>query len=101
MAIETTIDGGPTGSRPGRAVPATAPVVIQVRGIHKSFRIPNQRIDSFKERAVHPLRRVEYRTLPALDDVDFEVRRGEFFAIVGRNGSGKSTLLKILASIYR
>src|SRR3954454_23992643 len=78
----------------------TAPVVIEARGVSKTFRVPDQRIDSFKERATHPFARVEHRQLRALRDVSFDVRQGEFFGIVGRNGSGKSTLLKILASIY-
>jgi ABC-2 type transport system ATP-binding protein len=79
----------------------TGPVVIEVRDVSKTFRIPEHRVDSFKERAVHPLRRIRYRTLQALREVSFEVHQGEFFGIVGRNGSGKSTLLKIMASIYR
>lgn len=83
----------------GGATPA--PVVIEARGLDKTFRIPEHRVDSLKERAAHPLTRIEYRELRALQDVSFDVRKGEFFGIVGRNGSGKSTLLKILASIYR
>ena len=77
------------------------PVTIEVRGVHKTFRIPEQRVDSLKERVSHPLTRVDHRELHALKDISFDVHRGEFFGIVGRNGSGKSTLLKILASIYR
>jgi ABC-2 type transport system ATP-binding protein len=78
-----------------------APTAIRVQDLHKSFRIPTQRVDSLKERAVHPFASRDYRELHALDGISFEIRQGEFFGIVGRNGSGKSTLLKLLASIYR
>jgi ABC-2 type transport system ATP-binding protein len=88
-------------SRKARARLLDGPVAIEVRDLHKTFRIPEHRVDSLKERAAHPFTRAEYRQLNALRDVSFDVHRGEFFGIVGRNGSGKSTLLKILASIYR
>ncbi|TAG48749.1 MAG: ABC transporter ATP-binding protein [Betaproteobacteria bacterium] len=37
----------------------------------------------------------------ALSDIDFTVRRGESFALVGENGAGKSTLLKIIAGVLQ
>jgi ABC-type polysaccharide/polyol phosphate transport system ATPase subunit len=103
VASTTSIDTGTQGTETGSTAPGvrSAPVVIEVRHLEKTFRIPSHRVDSFKERAVHPFTRAEYRELHALRNVSFDVRRGEFFGIVGRNGSGKSTLLKILASIYK
>ncbi len=83
------------------AAPAQRPLAIQVEGLKKAFRIPTHRVDSLKERAVHPFAGRDFRELRALDGISFEIHQGEFFGIVGRNGSGKSTLLKLLASIYR
>ena len=83
------------------ANPKPSPTAIQVEDLHKSFRIPVQRVDSLKERVVRPTATRDYRVLKALDGISFEINQGEFFGIVGRNGSGKSTLLKLLASIYR
>jgi len=90
---------------PGESGPrsrAGEPVVVEVRNLRKSFTIPEHRVDSLKERVVNPFgARGGSRTMNAIDDMSFDIRRGEFFGIVGRNGSGKSTLLKVLASIYR
>jgi ABC-2 type transport system ATP-binding protein len=80
---------------------ADAPVVIDVHGVEKTFRVPRHRVDTLKERALHPLARTDMRELRALRGISVDVHQGEFFGIVGRNGSGKSTLLKILSSIYR
>jgi ABC-2 type transport system ATP-binding protein len=77
------------------------PLAIEVRAIEKTFRISHHRVDTFKERALHPFGRGEFRELRALNRISFDVHRGEFFGVVGRNGSGKSTLLKIMSSIYR
>jgi ABC-type polysaccharide/polyol phosphate transport system ATPase subunit len=77
------------------------PAAIEVRNLMKAFEIPLQRVDSIKERVLHPFQGAQTRRLVALSDVSFDVHAGEFFGIVGRNGTGKSTLLKILASIYR
>jgi ABC-2 type transport system ATP-binding protein len=103
MQSPRTVDddnGAPTAA-PVRAADRTRPVVIEARGLEKSFRVPEHRIDTLKERAAHPFARIEYRELHALRGVSLDIHKGEFFGVVGQNGSGKSTLLKVLASIYR
>ena len=65
----------PTAAAPGRARDDRGPVVIEVRGLDKSFRVPDRRIDSLKERATHPFTRVAYREHHALRGVSFDVPR--------------------------
>lgn len=77
-------------------------VAIRVENLSKTFKIPHEKQTSLKGAAVNLLNSGAkgYETLHALKDIGFEVKKGEFFGIIGRNGSGKSTLLKILAGIY-
>jgi ABC-2 type transport system ATP-binding protein len=42
-----------------------------------------------------------YGSLVALDSVDLEVARGEFFGLLGPNGAGKTTLISIVAGLVR
>lgn len=76
-------------------------IAISVKGVSKTFRIPHEKVNSLRGAAVSIFKDNSYEEFKALDDVSFEVKKGEFFGIIGRNGSGKSTLLKVLAGIYK
>lgn len=42
-----------------------------------------------------------YNRVPVLEDVSFEVTRGDFWGILGANGSGKSTLIRLMLNILK
>lgn len=76
-------------------------VAIKVENLSKTFRLPHEKHSSVKSLFVNFYKRKRtYEVQHALKDVSFEIKKGEFFGIVGRNGSGKSTLLKLMAGIY-
>ncbi len=77
------------------------PVVLSVEHVGKYFKLPTEQASGLKQAFINWTRGIKgYKEQHVLRDINFEVRKGDFFGIVGRNGSGKSTLLKLISGIY-
>jgi len=73
---------------------------ISVNSVTKSYKLYECHADRVKE-AFHPFRKKYHYTFNALNDVSFQVNKGETLGITGRNGSGKSTLLQIICGVLQ
>ena len=73
-------------------------VAIQVEHLSKMYKLYNKPSDRLKEALGM---KVKVREHFALNDVNFQVSRGETVGIIGTNGSGKSTVLKISCQPYK
>ena len=72
--------------------------IISVENVSMEFRLYKEQVDSLKEFFIKKVKReLSYDEFWALKNINFEVKRGDSFGIVGTNGSGKSTLLKTIA----
>lgn len=76
--------------------------MIEVENVSMRFRLANDKILSLKEFVTRKLRgKLAYQEFWALQNVSFQVSKGEVVGIIGRNGSGKSTMLKIISGIMK
>lgn len=78
------------------------PVVIDVSHVDMEFILNKQKVDNLKEFVIRKIKgNIEVAKFKALDDITFQVRKGERLAILGLNGAGKSTLLKAIVGVYK
>ena len=84
---------------------SSSDLAIAVRGVSKSYTIAHNApkhttaVEAMLHKLRHPMERPTKETFWALNEIDFEVKKGEVVGVIGRNGAGKSTLLKLLSRI--
>ncbi len=75
---------------------------IKVENLTKTFRIYHEKRNSIYEAITGFFSKKKfYEELLVLDNISFDIKKGEMFGIVGPNGVGKTTLLRLLSGIYQ
>ncbi len=76
--------------------------IIEVKNVSMRFNMAKEKSESLKEYFVALVKgKLRFEEFWALKDVSLEVKKGDFYGLLGLNGSGKSTLLKVIAGVYK
>ncbi len=73
-------------------------IAIKVKNLTKIYHLYDKPQDRLKE-ALNPFNKSYHHDFFAMDDVSFEIKKGETVGIIGKNGAGKSTLLKMITGV--
>ena len=76
--------------------------IIKVDNVSMRFNLAREKVDSLKEYVIKALKKkIHYDEFWALNDISFEVKKGDSVGLIGLNGSGKSTMLKVIAGVLK
>ena len=73
-------------------------LAISIKNITKKYKLYEKNSDIIKE-VINPFKKSYHRDFYALEDISFDIKKGETVGILGENGAGKSTLLKIITGV--
>ena len=75
-------------------------IAVELKNINKTYSVLDKNSQSLHGKIISLITHTNRREIKALNDINIEIKKGEFFGIMGHNGSGKSTLLRIMSGAY-